>query len=307
MVARNPESRLRARALREKGWALRRIAHEVGAALSTVSLWVRDVRPPVEAPSELAGSGVSSCGDTPPVSDLRRCGRCLRDLPLTEFNRHPSGHQWWCRDCYRAYFRARARMHRRQVHLARKDRRQKARAFVADYLRIRCCSECREPDPCLLEFHHLQHKRGNVSDLVLAGASVRALERELEKCTVLCANCHRVRTASSRGSWRLDPEGVERASRLTPGESRNMAYVRDVLMGSRCVDCGDSRLVVLDFDHVGSKAANVTELARSGCRLQRLKDEVSRCEVRCANCHRRRTLGSASHTPHVRDHCREPP
>jgi hypothetical protein len=272
MTVRKPESRRRARALREDGWPLRRIANDVGAALSTVSLWVRDVQLPVEVPSELPASGVSSSGDTPAIRELRRCGRCTKDLPLTEFNRHPSGHQWWCRDCYRAYFRARARDHRRQVHLARRDRRQKARAFVADYLRIRCCSECGKPDPCLLEFHHLQQKR-----------------------TVLCANCHRLTTAASRGSWRLDPEGVDRGSGLTAGESRNMAYVRDLLVGSRCVDCSDSRLVVLDFDHVGSKAANVTELARSGCSLQRLKDEVSHCEVRCANCHRRRTLGSASH------------
>jgi hypothetical protein len=37
----------------------------------------------------------------------------------------------------------------------------------------------------------------------------------------------------------------------------------------------------------------VIELARRGCRLQRLEAEVAQCEIRCANCHRRRTLASS--------------
>jgi hypothetical protein len=36
----------------------------------------------------------------------------------------------------------------------------------------------------------------------------------------------------------------------------------------------------------------VTELARRGCSLAVVEAEASRCEIRCANCHRRRTLGS---------------
>lgn len=71
-----------------------------------------------------------------------------------------------------------------------------------------------------------------------------------------------------------------------------MMFVRELLLASHCVDCGDSRLIVLDFDHVGPKAGNVTDLARRGCSVRRLEAETAQCEVRCANCHRRRTLGS---------------
>jgi L-lysine 2,3-aminomutase len=45
---------------------------------------------------------------------------------------------------------------------------------------------------------------------------------------------------------------------------------------------------VLDFDHVGAKTGCVVELARRGYSLRRLEKEVSQCEIRCANCHRRR-------------------
>jgi hypothetical protein len=293
VAIRRPESRQRARALREQGWALRRIANEVGAALSTVSLWVRDIQPAV-ADAGAALPRPDRSGSARSALELRRCGRCLRDLPLTSFNRHRNGLQWWCRDCFRAYFRSRGQLHRRQVHLARRVRRREARAFVHDHLRTRCCSDCGELDPWVLEFHHFREKRKNVADMVLAGYSVHALERELGSCTVVCVNCHRLRTATAQGSWRINPRDLDGDSRLTSGERRNMIYLRELLMRSRCVDCGDSRLVVLDFDHVGAKAANVTEIARRGCSLSRLEAEVAQCEVRCANCHRRRTLGSAS-------------
>ena len=75
---------------------------------------------------------------------------------------------------------------------------------------------------------------------------------------------------------------------------RNLAFVRDLLTRSRCADCGLSDIVVLEFDHVrGHKAANVTRLANGGFALSRIRDEIAKCEIRCANCHRRRTLTQA--------------
>ena len=54
---------------------------------------------------------------------------------------------------------------------------------------------------------------------------------------------------------------------------------------------GESDPVVLEFDHIeqNSKERNVSILIRKGCALERLQREISRCEVRCAGCHRRRT------------------
>jgi hypothetical protein len=292
MSVRKPEALQRARSLREKGWALRPIANEVGAALSTVSLWVRDIQPAVAAIETAPAPEVTSNGEVEDALARRRCGTCLRDLPLTSFNRHPTGHQWRCRDCYQAYFRMRAEHHRHQVRSARCRRRQAARAFVYEYLRTHPCSDCGEGDVRILEFDHFEAKRENVTTLMRAGTSVTALQREIGKCTIVCVNCHRVRTAARGASWRLDPATLDSDPQFTIGERRNMIYLRELLMGSRCIDCGDSRLVVLEFDHVGTKTGNVTELARRGCRLRRLEAEVASCEIRCANCHRLRTLGS---------------
>ena len=290
MRPRRPESHQLARQLRERGWSIRAIANEVDAAVSTVSLWVRDVRP---APSLMPMPENDPTSETLRGVGHRRCGRCCRELPIASFNRHRDGYQWWCRDCFRAYFRSRAELHRDQSRAARRSRQRAARAFVSQYLSERCCVDCGEADARVLEFDHLLQKRANVTDMMRAGASLIRLEQEFADCAVVCVNCHRVRTTTRGRSWRSDPASLDTDARLSRGERRNMAYLREVLMQSRCVDCGDSRLVVLDFDHVGAKTANVTELARRGFRLDRLGAEIAKCEIRCANCHRRRTFARA--------------
>jgi hypothetical protein len=58
-----------------------------------------------------------------------------------------------------------------------------------------------------------------------------------------------------------------------------------------CVDCGEQDPVVLDFDHVdpNHKRQTVSFLARSGYPWATVMAEVDKCQIRCANCHRRRT------------------
>lgn len=67
---------------------------------------------------------------------------------------------------------------------------------------------------------------------------------------------------------------------------RNWDFVREYLSTHPCVDCGNNDLRVLEFDHVrGEKVDNISNLLQ-GFALQKLRDEVEKCDVRCANCHR---------------------
>ena len=63
----------------------------------------------------------------------------------------------------------------------------------------------------------------------------------------------------------------------------------DYLLEHPCVDCGESDIVVLEFDHIGDKVADVSAYAAGGRTWARVKAEIEKCEVRCANCHRRKT------------------
>ena len=68
--------------------------------------------------------------------------------------------------------------------------------------------------------------------------------------------------------------------------TRAAAYLRE----HPCVDCGEGDPLVLDFDHVrGEKSYDISVMLTRGCSWRRIEMEIAKCEVRCANCHRRRT------------------
>jgi hypothetical protein len=54
------------------------------------------------------------------------------------------------------------------------------------------CALCPMRDPRCLDFHHLRDKTSNVSRACRQGWSLARLDAEMAKCTVLCANCHRI-------------------------------------------------------------------------------------------------------------------
>lgn len=67
-------------------------------------------------------------------------------------------------------------------------------------------------------------------------------------------------------------------------------FLLDYLSSHPCVDCGESDPIVLEFDHVrGKKKKMLSQVTRLMWNLESIKEEISKCEVRCANCHRRKT------------------
>lgn len=66
--------------------------------------------------------------------------------------------------------------------------------------------------------------------------------------------------------------------------------IRNYLQTHPCVDCGETDIIVLDFDHVrGEKDAEISRLVANGASILRIEAEIEKCEIRCANCHRRAT------------------
>ena len=68
--------------------------------------------------------------------------------------------------------------------------RQRVKDFILNFKKDRCCSECGYNEhPEILCFHHNQNnKKFEIGDR--AGASIRAVEKEITKCILLCPNCH---------------------------------------------------------------------------------------------------------------------
>jgi len=134
--------------------------------------------------------------------------------------------------------------------------------------------------------------------------------------TKRCCTCHEVRPLSDFNVRRAAPDGLQSrcrgcsrqwyaanrdAHRAKVGR-RNAATKREYkrrigehLQTHPCVDCGESDVRVLDFDHeVGSdKRADIAAMVNAGGRWSDIELEIAKCSVRCANCHRRVTSDRA--------------
>jgi hypothetical protein len=141
----------------------------------------------------------------------------------------------------------------------------------------------------VLEFDHVAEKQALVSRLVHEGVRISVLEAEVARCEVVCANCHRRRTAR-RAGWIRAGGQLSLATLGSPRGWRNAEWVYTKLAKARCVDCDLADTLVLEFDHVGEKRKAVMALAWQEYSLATLEREIAQCEVRCCNCHRRRTL-----------------
>jgi Fe-S cluster biosynthesis and repair protein YggX len=85
--------------------------------------------------------------------------------------------------------------------------------------------------------------------------------------------------------------------------ARNMAHraflrrrIVEYLQSHPCTDCGQQDVVVLEFDHVGDdKVRDVSSMMSRGMSWSAIAKEITKCEVVCANDHRRRTARRGDH------------
>jgi hypothetical protein len=99
-------------------------------------------------------------------------------------------------------------------------------------------------------------------------------------------------SAASKRHYRNNKEDyIKRASKRNGAQrKKNRAFISRVKSYASCVDCGESNPIVLDFDHVrGEKVKNVSDMANASYSINSIKNEIRKCEVRCSNCHRKKT------------------
>ena len=191
----------------------------------------------------------------------RRCSKC--GDPSCRSNK-----ETWCSDCkseYNQAYRLRKVGENRSKFLAAKDRP---------------CARCgRQYPPVAMDFDHLRDKRRGCDPASLLGKGVSwaRLQKEIDKCRVLCANCHRVVTYVDKKRYR-------------PTE---LAGLIDELKAAPCSSCGEIfPSPAMDFDHRDpstKKFAIARYRAYSLNFKQSLLDEVAKCDLLCAVCHRLKT------------------
>lgn len=82
---------------------------------------------------------------------------------------------------------------------------------------------------------------------------------------------------------------------LYEAQKRHRIKVRksllEFLIKKECIDCGENDPIVLDFDHINpqSKFKSISQMLSGHYSWKSVLVEIQKCEVRCANCHRRKT------------------
>lgn len=133
-------------------------------------------------------------GRVPKIAGHYKCVACREHRPVAEFlprvsGKVSAGEQLRCAGCRAAPRKGRGRA---QVFV-------EGRSFpgVWHYVQWkktgRPCADCRQTfHPIAMDFDHVRgEKKFNLSG---AGANLAAVQEELEKCEVVCSNCHRVRS-----------------------------------------------------------------------------------------------------------------
>jgi DNA-binding CsgD family transcriptional regulator len=84
------------------------------------------------------------------------------------------------------------------------------RKYIQEYKQSVCCADCKEDYPYwMLEFDHLSNKEFVISQFNNTTKNLERVKKEIEKCEVVCANCHKNRTYTrliTTGSSSIDLE-----------------------------------------------------------------------------------------------------
>lgn len=135
---------------------------------------------------------------------MKYCGTCKQEKELIEFNKNKSkkdGLNSICRECSKKrskkYYSENIKKHKKVVLERRNDLKSKNRLKYFQLLLESKCVDCENTNPLVLDFDHRNHleKEYAVCKMITEGYSWGKIEKEIGKCDIRCANCHRIRTA----------------------------------------------------------------------------------------------------------------
>lgn len=132
------------------------------------------------------------------------------------------------------------------------------------------CCQCGNKDPRCLDFHHInpKTKHSEIGRLIHSGTSISNIQKELEKCTVLCANCHR--ELHFKNSY----------------NTKIRKYIRSFKTNTECKQCGHKGIASIEFHHVNSKNLVLSQVCNKHT-LEEIMLEIEKCVILCTNCHRK--------------------
>ena len=102
------------------------------------------------------------------------------------------------------------------------------------------------------------------------------------------------REAHRKADCRYYRNNAERRRKIREDNKRRIIlariFVKEYKSSHPCVDCTEEDWRCLSFDHVrGKKKFDICNMVTGGKSILTIKEEIKKCEIRCMNCHMKRT------------------
>jgi hypothetical protein len=138
----------------------------------------------------------------PTISASRKtCSKCRRVRTVDEFNFRNSergARHSYCKDCGKEFTRSHYRRNKRQ-YLDKNLRAYRRRREFVRQMKSRPCADCGVQYPFyVMDFDHRETETKLYELNSVDRMTMKAIRCEIEKCDVVCANCHRERTFQRR-------------------------------------------------------------------------------------------------------------
>lgn len=100
----------------------------------------------------------------------------------------------YCHFCHNEYQKTYYKLNPRSIDESTKKRREIIRDIIKA-IKSNPCTDCGNKYPYyVMDFDHLYNKKFNLSIAANKLMSVEKVMKEIDKCEIVCANCHRIRT-----------------------------------------------------------------------------------------------------------------
>jgi hypothetical protein len=137
---------------------------------------------------------------------MKRCPACKQELPEESFSwqwRAKGIRRSRCKTCYNKY-----QSNYRKEHLANtrkhvSNHRKRKREYIRKVKEGAVCADCKKKyPPYVYDFDHRdpKKKKFDIAAMVSHGFGLKKIKKEIEKCDIVCANCHRIRTYTLCGA-----------------------------------------------------------------------------------------------------------
>lgn len=124
-------------------------------------------------------------------TNLKKCITCNEEKSLNDFPLSKGKPREKCKICLKEYMSNHYKENKKVYIDYSKQKQKENREWFKNYKSTLECSICGENHPAVIDFHHNDPstKERNVTDMMKF--SMDKIKKEINKCTILCSNCHR--------------------------------------------------------------------------------------------------------------------